>query len=142
MSEFVFLSGNFYKEKYPLNTPYDFTVELPRALSLTPQWSVGLSSLYLSGDLKPGLYYLQSSVCKDSNVCNRQMPILRTFYINENPQYFTFQIPFYLPISDLIVNKITLQLFDSLFKPVRSKDASEASLHAVIHFRDEQQEVV
>lgn len=98
---------------HPHNQPWDFRVRLPRTLNLLGEWSVELTEfcttpLKKSGDKEIFIY---CSICDDTIVGERQLPLLRRIYLDNNANII-FTRPYQIPLRNNDLGDIHIYIKD------------------------------
>ena len=123
---YLFLSSRDSKNLHPTNRASDFTVQLPRIISLEGQWECGLTEVDVNGALKEPLY-LCTNVCGESYVRDTSLPLLRVIAQKKK----VYENPFYMRLTGNSLHHIRIYL--------KKGDLTEASVSGgtkcTLHFR-------
>ena len=103
---YLFLSSNDSKIFHPHNSPFNFTIELPKTLDLQGNWKCALAEIFYSESLDQDLF-VYCDICEYSYIDDGYKPILRV--VNGSDIYDTL---FYQPITTQFVNRIHIYIKD------------------------------
>lgn len=127
---YIYMDSNACSETYPANNPGSFTNDLSQVLvpyfSEVGGYSLALCEILLPAVAKASDYtrddmlYVYCSVCTDSILHKYKQPILRCVSVGETrkPGLIRFNPLLPVPISETNINSITIDIRDSLGKPV------------------------
>lgn len=104
------------EEIHPENRPHDFTVHLPRSLTLDPlgEYYLGVRQVYLGFTLSYPVY-LCISICNSTIAGDELLPVLRVLHKKQS-QYFNECL--YVPIRVRDVSEIRVYFLRTLdYKP-------------------------
>lgn len=102
------------------NNSWNFRVRLPRSLPLTGEWTVEMTEFCNDdiGNLSNKEIFVYCSICDDTIVGERQVPLLRRVYL-EDTRNIIFLRPYRVPLR---INELTeLHVF---IKDKNDRDAS------------------
>jgi hypothetical protein len=125
---YLFLSSGDSKNLHPANNASDFTVQLPRIISLEGQWECGLTEIDVNGGL-PEPLYLCTDACIESYVKNTSLPLLRVVVAED---YTVYQVPYYMRVSGDNLHSIRIYLKNQDLQEIKS---SPGEIWCVLHFR-------
>lgn len=121
MSVRMVLRSSDSKSLHTNNKPWDFRIRLPRLLPLTIEWTVELTEISISKvieDTFQNEIYIYCSICDESIVGEKVLPLLRRVYIS-NTGNTIFLKPYRIPIRFTDLTDIHIYIKDR-----KDKDAS------------------
>jgi hypothetical protein len=96
---YVYLKSNDSKDNHPENLPSDFTVELPRPLSLDGDWVCCLKEITFPPASE--VLYICSDLCVESFACDTSYPILRVVASgSKKKRTLNFEDPYYVRVKN------------------------------------------
>ena len=101
---YLFLSPTDSSGLFPNNTLNDFTVQLPRMMTLNGLWTCGLVDLTFNNSESEGseVIFIACDICQESYLQNSYLPILRRITTPSTSQGrydISFSNPYYIPVS-------------------------------------------
>jgi len=153
MSEFfIFLSSVDSITKFKSNNPFDFTVELPKAIELHSHeryyWTVAMSdiSFHLNQAESPfssPFVHVMCDIVSPSIIRNGFKPLLRTFSTREESGAYrsfisasnSLFLPQYFPIISSNFNRIRIYLTDHNLRNIDNTNNSSGELTCSLHFQ-------
>ena len=95
----------------PFNKPWDFRVRLPTPLALVGYWTVELTEFHNQDSTKKEMF-VYCSICDDSIVGEKQVPLLRRIYSEVNTNII-FTAPYQIPLRSTDLTDIHLYIKDT-----------------------------
>lgn len=131
---YLYLTSEDSKETHPENNSFDFTVELPRSLTLEGDWECSLKELGFSNQIKSDFLYICSDICEESLACDTVYPILRVIYNDQKRKWkaLTFQDPFYIKLRRQNVSRIRIFIRGRRLEPLVTENTL---LKCTVHLR-------
>ena len=126
---------------YPSNSPGHFYCKLPQSLNLKGFWECGILQLqfvnsYFTGTEPPKSFYVCSTICNESFLLERKIPVIRRISNVNGGLNQTIEIDIknliYIPIISENVDVICIYIIDDSGNPVIF---SEGPLHVTLHIR-------
>lgn len=149
---FIFLSSLDSVDKFKTNNPFDFTVELPKPITIHNQeryyWSVSMSDISIHLDHAESSYnspfvHVMCDIVSVSIIRNAYKPLLRSFSTRvegrTNRTFLTatnsLYIPQYFPIINNHFNRIRIYLTDHNLKNINYIIPNTGELTCSLHFQ-------
>ena len=103
--KYLYLASNDSLRFHPLNSSWDYTVELPQTLLGT--WKCALGEIRFSNSLDQDIYVF-ADICETSLIKDAYLPILRT--VKKPGEIIT---PYFMDMSRTNIQRIRIYLRDS-----------------------------
>jgi hypothetical protein len=101
---YLFISSTDSQKTHPDNSPWDFTVTLPKQIKLSEQWEIGLLEIDYAESVTDKLVVF-CDLCEHSYMRNGYLPLLRIVHAP-----MTFPDPYFMSISRDYIGEIRLYI--------------------------------
>ena len=134
-SQYLFLSSEDSKEKHPGNGPEDFTIELPRPLTLEGNWVCGVREVKFPNSIDTNTIYICTDICQESLVCDTYSPVIRMVNISSakaTKKTLTFTDPFYVKVKRDRLQRLRIFIRGERLRPTQ---ITNGVLSCTIHLK-------
>jgi hypothetical protein len=124
-SYYLYLTSEDSTDRHPENSPSDFTVELPRPLSLTGDWECCLKELCAPPGFE--VLYVCSDLCLESFACDTSYPVLRVVYgstKSKKKSSLTFDNPYYVRVYTDRLHRLRIFIRGERLEPISFKSGT------------------
>jgi hypothetical protein len=123
----------YFSSKHSIhNNRGTFTVNLPFPLQFDGEWKCAIFDLFISDSHQPSPIYLLTDFCETSFVQgDKQLPILRKVYLEENKDYYSFTNLVYIPLKQNHLTNFSISFLDSNLERVVFNNSTfiECNIH-------------
>lgn len=119
---YIIASSEDSKDIYPNNSWTDFTVELPKQLDLSDNYSVALTHIFFNYKFRKSCFYIFTSICETSVVKAEERNFLALF-----SEPGGVSNPLYLKINQNTVKRIRFIILDQDLKTPKIINSNNSS---------------